>query len=252
MDLIGGKAELCLARSVSSGHDDYHPDAVVPRLPWRCAGHSDLGAPNGASRTSHAKVLLRSICTTYVSPLINAGLRYATSEACVSALLNTREFERAYAQLIKHIRSLTSEHRDFRVLGFAVKRPGLLTTTVNSHSGQRVGIHVDNWDSLPLSRRREARTRLCLNLSAETRTFLISDRPIDLLHQKHGAASERNLTMTVRHAAQNEPIEVMRIFVPPGAAYVAPTELLPHDSSTLGRTQADITLTFLGHFLLPT
>ena len=47
-------------------------------------------------------------------------------------------------------------------------------------------------------------------------------------------------------AHENEPI--FRLRVAPGEAYIAPTDFIPHDSTTIDKGDVDISLTLLGHF----
>lgn len=138
-----------------------------------------------------------------------------------------------------------------RLLGVSAGPTGLRTSTVNQRAGQRIGLHVDDWDRAADPERGRARQRVCVNLGRETRYLLASPialhKAMELWREKlsppdlRGTEAARALLALLRPA-------VLRIPVPPLHAYLAPTETLVHDATTAPMTAPDLALTVLGHF----
>ncbi|WP_372407153.1 hypothetical protein [Streptomyces luteireticuli] len=133
-----------------------------------------------------------------------------------------------------------------------VTNPGdARTTTEDPATGRRLGLHVDNWDRLPYGARGDGRRRLCLNLGPGTRYFLLGDRDIEEIYRLVHPDPEHHYPHTDdvrRYVTQGRPLQCLRIRLEPGDGYLAPTELLPHDGSTLGGKQSSTAAFWLGRW----
>lgn len=138
-------------------------------------------------------------------------------------------------------------------LGVSRRPSGLKTSTLDSHLGCRIGLHIDSWDRLPLSVRHTARIRLCVNLGRNNRSFLFL--PIDIATVCHVVAEQtganyadpRRLALDFFRLFPEYP--VLELEVPPGYAYLAPTDNLLHDGRSLKSTEPDVTIAWLGHLV---
>ncbi|RLV10417.1 hypothetical protein CTZ27_04235 [Streptomyces griseocarneus] len=125
------------------------------------------------------------------------------------------------------------------------------TTTEEPATGRRLGFHIDNWDRLPYGARGDGRRRLCLNLGPGARCLLLGDRDIEEIYRLVRPDPEHRYPHTddVRlYVAQGRPLQCLRIRLEPGDGYIAPTELLPHDGSTLGEEQPSTAAFWLGRW----
>jgi hypothetical protein len=141
-----------------------------------------------------------------------------------------------------------------QVHGIALKEPGLTTVTSDPSTGLRIGLHLDSWDKLPLDRRGNATSRLCINLGLEQRLLVFVNltvgQLIDCLSRL--GSHPRTGPELVRAFFDRFPrYPITAVAVPPRFAYMAPTENMLHDGSTLDQSSADVTATFRGAFLLP-
>lgn len=109
-------------------------------------------------------------------------------------------------------------------------RPGMPTTTFNPKTNQYLGLHLDTWEFESIESRRGAKYRLSINIGKEDRFFVFSDTPADVYFDTH--VHPRSFTDVFRRQFAIEPIRFFRIRVPPGYAYIAPTDLLFHDGSS--------------------
>ncbi len=130
-----------------------------------------------------------------------------------------------------------------KLLGCAASPGNWTTTTQDSATGRRIGLHVDNFDRLPYARRHQGRRRLCLNLGPGTRYLLIADRDVQQICRALHTDLERHYPHTDdirRYVAAGHPLRCLRVRLEPGDGYIAPTELLPHDGSTAGINQPSL------------
>ena len=139
----------------------------------------------------------------------------------------------------------------FSMIGLAHGSPDQRTTTINPANGHRLGLHFDSWDMRPLPERGGCRYRVSVNVGTSDRYFLFvamtALEALQIAEPSDGAP--QNATTIFRAALRARPqTPVFRLRVPPGWAYVAPTDNLPHDGSTIGATGFDFSLHALADF----
>ncbi|MFI1887599.1 hypothetical protein [Streptomyces jumonjinensis] len=136
-----------------------------------------------------------------------------------------------------------------KLLGCTVSHGDRRTTTENSTTGRRIGLHVDNFDRLPYGRRHEGRRRLCLNLGPGSRYLLLGGQDIEHICRALKRDLEQHWPHTEdvrRYVTEGLPLRCLRIRLDPGDGYIAPTEFLPHDGSTAGIALPSVAAFWLG------
>jgi hypothetical protein len=133
--------------------------------------------------------------------------------------------------------------------------PGRLTATVDPASGLLLGLHLDNWDRLPAGQRAGSRNRLSVNLGPEPRSFLFVDADLVTMYPPEVIPSTGGCRRLVRQLVQDATSPptgaapaVVRLVVPPGWGYIAPTENLLHDACSLGQRTGTRHVSGLGYF----
>jgi hypothetical protein len=98
-----------------------------------------------------------------------------------------------------------------------------------------LGLHVDNWDHLPMRTRADSRRRLAVNLGPGPRALLFASPSVCQICRTLRRPDEHlPHTDDVREfVANGGSLRCYSVVLEPGQAYVAPTELLVHDGSTL-------------------
>jgi hypothetical protein len=135
----------------------------------------------------------------------------------------------------------------FQVLGVHHDEAGQQTVTVDRDLGVRIGLHVDNWDHLPLARRKRSRNRLAVNLGPGDRELLIA--LVDIFASLRHAPGDRVPgTDDGRLIARRASAQICRMRLPSGFGYIAPTECLVHDGSTEYASEGSSIISFLGSF----
>ncbi len=137
-------------------------------------------------------------------------------------------------------------------LGTVTSPPGQATTTLNHLTGRQLGVHLDNFDRLPCPRRHLSRRRLCVNLGPGPRYLLLGHHDAQhitrTVHPDDYATRTPHTDDLRRHIADGGDPTCIRLRLDPGDAYLAPTELLPHDGSTADLDQPSTAAFWLGTF----
>lgn len=134
--------------------------------------------------------------------------------------------------------------RELKPLGL-FRHEGRLLTTTREPSGHRTGLHVDSWYGESLAGRSDRPGRLVLNLGPGTRYFyavapLVSQRPF------HSDVSPTEIVLDILENDAN--MRLVRLTLPPGFGYIANTEDVIHDGSTIDSCLASYTFTVMGKF----
>jgi hypothetical protein len=140
--------------------------------------------------------------------------------------------------------------------GICTKMPGQQTITTNPETDALVGIHVDSWyrRDFALSRREHAPNRVCVNLGSDDRFFLYLNIPIgemyELVKNMNSPPEDAyGASVVAADFMKSFPsYPVVRVRICPGEAYIAPTENIAHDASSIDMKAMDITLSIRGRF----
>jgi hypothetical protein len=134
-------------------------------------------------------------------------------------------------------------------LGFVDSPAGQATTTVDTATGSRLGIHLDNFDKLPTARRTQSRRRFAVNLGPGSRHIVLALDDIQQISHAMGAQARHPHTNDVRRYVRGgAALRCIRFRLDPGEGYIAPTELVPHDGSTWGMAAPSRIAFWLGHW----
>lgn len=130
---------------------------------------------------------------------------------------------------------------------------GLETVTVNPSTNRYIGLHIDSWDGTSFEERRTARTRISVNVGDAPRYLLVLNMPFDegarLIQEALNLPSLPRPYRVMPTLFWLFPeIPVLRIEIGPGEAYVADTDNLIHDASTLPSSEPAFHCTFRAYW----
>jgi hypothetical protein len=133
-------------------------------------------------------------------------------------------------------------------LGLSERPSGLRTSTFDAQANRRLGLHLDSWDRLPLHRRHAARTRLCVNLGRRNRSLLFLPYDVATIVDTLERAGCRvdGSKLGGQFCAIFPDVPVLELVIPPGHAYLAPTDNLIHDGCSEPADGPDLTIAWLG------
>lgn len=127
-------------------------------------------------------------------------------------------------------------HGTPRVFPLGFNTAGMRTITYDRSRKQRIGIHLDAWDGASFGARMTARMRVAVNLGPGRRWFLYAPvclRGIaDVLG--HDMTSDDNFPASAADLLQAGLLKrIVAVRLRPGEGYIAPTDALFHDATTM-------------------
>ncbi len=134
---------------------------------------------------------------------------------------------------------------------------GLQTVTYDPSDKQKryIGLHVDNWYQKSLEERFLSPRRICINLGITSRYLLFINLPLKKISNLLGSRKSLDPiklipSTSLGHLFMKEfpDYPVLRIEIPPNEAYIASTENIIHDGSTLNHKNVDVCLHAHGLF----
>lgn len=231
----------------------YSSASVVPRGPWRPAELSDYSVVQDTHLPSNRTVAIFAIPADVRTRMQELGIQKITNADTCNAF-NSSDNRDALARLVLDgLRGLAvppdASIADYKNLGIRVGEPELPTVTWDYDLRIQVGLHIDDWDRLRIAEREVAKTRLCVNLGEERRYLLVVDLTARRLLESLGLKGDGKGTDIAREFLLKYPTyPVTRLEMWPGEAYLAPTDNIIHDGSTLGASTVDRCLSILGDF----
>jgi hypothetical protein len=222
--------------------DAYEEGARLPREPWR------RPATEEAQRLI-ATEMPRNRANTVA--IVSLPDELSDDSCAVIRNVNTETLE---AELLRPLRTICEFGEPLHCIGASANRANLKTVTINRHSGRFNGLHVDNWDGRDLDSRHLSTNRICINIGRIERCFLFL--PISLMEIAALLANEmgpcwqppQRYSLIGRQFMERFPdVPVVRCRLAPGEAYIAPTENLVHDGSSIGQSEMDEQFTMRGY-----
>jgi hypothetical protein len=259
------------AASLSDG--DYEKGALIPTQTWQHLTRNDrqiLVDVNGLREDGEAVQLITppSAILDRFRDLRELARRCPLDE--VRAQLSRPAFCEAVKACTEYVRRTfalgTSGHPESITGGIRVNRANLRTVAVSPQTEKFVGLHIDNWTRLPLTQRNLASRRICINLGNYPRYLLFINLSIrHLLDEAMSTPVEKFRTPGWAAPARQDELRafdqsaagtavaraflvcspkypVIRLKVYPGEAYIASTENIIHDGSSLGTNGHDVSV----------
>jgi hypothetical protein len=167
---------------------------------------------------------------------------------------------RAKGEQIKLLESIyAGTDADDVFMGVASAPANRSTVAMHRDTGEPVGLHIDNYDGLHVRKRVDARNRICVNVGRQSRYLLFLPFQTDFLlsqvalhpeatAQQRKLASGDHRELVHQYFRLHPDSLIYRIEMAPGEGYVAPTENIIHEGSTLGTEARDYSMVWLGRF----
>jgi hypothetical protein len=233
------------SRSVTSIEvaEGYESEARLPAEPWRRLSDSDFRILH---RSQKPEILGSSVAIVRLPAGVTSKLRSKLGTRLPTSIQN------AVTDLTEAMVHSGSEPI---WLGANSAPHGRVTITQDTRIQRYIGLHVDSWDDESLDKRAQSRNRICFNLGSERRYFLFVPYSLqtiaNFVRASGGEVLPNAPTTLGRLFLKIFPqIPILRCELMPGEGYIAPTENILHDASTVGTKSLDRSLTIRGHFTL--
>jgi hypothetical protein len=137
--------------------------------------------------------------------------------------------------------------------GIAVNLPGLETVTFDPADRKFLGLHLDSWDGQPLERRARSLNRICINIGSKPRYFMFLNLSMTSIARLLAQESQTTLCRPVTSLgpafmSRFPGYPIVRVRIAPGEAYIAPTDNIIHDASTVDTRRRSVSLHLRGWF----
>jgi len=256
--------------TLTMGGEKYIAGAYVPLGPWRDltpTEYESLCAPNLLTELnqwqlgSHIGIIRfpNEVISTMVEIFEEYGTRDHLSRENYRSHTTHPHWKSALNQVSFELDKYSLEGRKPEILSLNSAPPGLWTVTQEKMNPfleeQYVGLHIDSWDKKPLRLRHQSRNRVCINMGREDRYFLfINLTQIQMLQMLSLSDPEyiykdyRGLYIGQKFMQKFPEYPVLKLRVAPGEAYIAPTDNIIHDATSVGKTYPDVALHITGYF----
>lgn len=234
--------------------EEYAENSYLNNSPWVAATEDEIHVlTEGASpeRGPAEQIAVWKIPSEFASyfSAMRESIKKHNNEIVINNLFEHPNYKRGCYGLFDYCKAI-APHSHFKVLGHYSRVTGLASTSVDKED-KFVGLHIDTWGDASVFNRSGFPSRLCVNLGPEDRYFLFINLSLRQLLALYPDYTYDNANMFVRTFMKDHPnYPVIRLTVRPGEAYIAPTEILIHDATTIGKNYMDCSLTILGDFTL--
>jgi hypothetical protein len=233
--------------------------AFLPRSPWRIPTKEEFELllvsateiAGGKSLAPGAWVRVFKVPDSVLAPIRELGISSVSDPGHHQQIMEHEGYPAALMQIARYSALWARSVAGLQVLGTVFKPAGLTTVSFDADNHCYVGLHLDNWDRLPVERRHEARERININLGSQVRSLLfinLSLTQMATLCGLSGPALTDYMRIGSTFMRQYPTYPVVRLNIRPGEAYLAPTENILHDGCTLDMPTQDVSLQILGHF----
>ena len=232
---------------------EYNPGAFLPKTPWRKPTEWErkrLWQDSGVTNVDFVGV-------ASIPNELLATLRAVVRDTDADALrqLEPRRIREFIGPLIDYLRDRFAYKSEPFNHGIHVHRPGRETVTLNTASGKYLGLHLDSWDRYRVEARARSLNRICVNLGAEPRHLLFLNLTLmnvaRLAQESQETADRAYDSVGPAFMSRFPGYPIVKVRIAPGEAYIAPTDNVIHDASTVDSRSPSITLTLRGWFTVP-
>jgi hypothetical protein len=246
-----------LNSGVEFGNNTYLPNTYRPKRDWKVLENSELTAilVNQEDKPNFENTI--AIVPLSVELIILCN-KLGFSDALNRDDLNNR-IPKKKKDLLIFTNTLNTYINQYIVEEGLSKFHGLFIlpfgeeTVAKNQEGFYMGLHIDNAFGVLLSDDTIRSNRISLNLGKSDRFLFVINKTVseiaELVTKASGISDiedEKTLCNLFFQYYSNYP--VMKVRIKPNEAYIAPTDNLIHDGSTLDMSEQDITLVFSGYF----
>jgi hypothetical protein len=236
-----------------SNKAEYKPGAFLPKTPWRKpSGWESKRLWQDSGVTNVDFVGVASIPNEFLAAL---GDLVRDTDKDALRQLEPRRIREFIGPLVDYLRDRFAYQSEPFNHGIHVHLPGRETVTLNTADGKCLGLHLDSWDRYPAEARARSLNRICVNIGAEPRHLLFLNLSLmnvaRLAQESQETADHAYDSVGPAFMSRFPGYPIVKVRIGSGEAYIAPTDNIIHDASTVGSQSPSITLTLRGWFTVP-
>jgi len=242
-------------QQVDADKAEYTPGAFLPKTPWRKPTDWEskrLWQDSGVMNVDFVGI-------ASIPDELLAALRKVvddTGDKDALRQLDPRRIREHIGPLIDYLRDRFAYKSEPFNHGIHVHPPRRETVTIDLANHKYLGLHLDSWERYSVEARARSLNRICVNIGAEPRHFLFVNLPlmnlVKMLAEESQEGPDRaSESVGPAFMSRFPGYPIVKVRVVPGEAYIAPTDNVIHDASTVGSKTPSVTLTLRGWFTVP-
>lgn len=193
----------------------------------------------------------------YTLPLLQLGINNFNSEEEIEKNIDSKQLKEVLNKLGEFVNEKYLKNKEnLYPIGLQTGKPNLDSVSYHKEDNCYVGLHVDNWDYLPLFERHKSRSLLCINLGSQDRFLLYINLTLTqivfLLNENNptkkdfGNYDPDDLVIEFFDNFPEYPI--LKFKLQPTEGYITPIQNIIHEGSTKGSNCPDIYYMALGYY----
>ena len=227
------------------------PDTFVPKTPWFNISKKDLKQIINKKEPKYTDISLIKLPKNIKEKFKNLKISEANNIDEIKFIQSSLEYRKTLGILNTYLSSISNNPKNITIHSLYFGNSNLSNNTYNSDQNTFIGLHLDSWEGNILNERIISRNRICINLGKEIRFLQFYNVSIDYMAELVSHKDNNDVNQIYKKFAAKFPDwPVYRISINPYEAYIAPTEFIIHDGSSIGTNTPDITLVARGGFML--
>lgn len=242
-----------------SYNQEFHLESYIPNEPWISLSQEMLAfliSKNHSNLNYTQAISIIKIPNKIAELFEKLELNKVESYESLDKIRQQKsnEYFEAMFALDEYIFKLLINDVKIDKLGIHIGKPNLFSATISKD--KYVGLHIDYWDKLTLDNIDNATNRISINLGKEDRFLIFINLTVKQLYDKLKLYTNKSLEQYDINSIVHDFFKffpnypIIKLKQKPYEGYIAPTENIIHDGSTLGSHSTDITLTTRGYFKL--
>lgn len=227
----------------------------IPNTPWRNPSEKEwhsLELKENEQPTIFTGICLEKLPKKFIRQFQLLEIENLQNNQQAFDLEESQKYKDLVNRLIKHYEQFARIKKSSIPHNLFLGESNLTTTTFNKRENYYIGLHLDSFESREKEIKRESRNRICINLGKEPRYLYFYNLSLDKMAELCGHQSiksfENPYPIVHDFFSKFHDYPVIRLTILPYELYIAPTEYIVHDGSTLGTKSVDINLVIRGYF----
>jgi uncharacterized protein len=239
-------------------HTTYTPNAILPNQDWRPASPAELDNLHlNTPFQSESDIACLDLPPELQQEIAQFKLDQCSSYAEIQQVERSPRFETFIQNtLTPYFKSLSFAFPESTTISTLSYEPaGLTTVSHNPQTQQYNGLHIDDWDRAITPLKQFTRNRICINLGPSPRHFYIVNLTAQhckkqglLTEDEHQRINQDHREFLRLYSQNFQHYPVIKLKVNPLQAYIAPTDTIIHDGSSLECDRFDLSIMSLGYF----
>ncbi|MFA6189647.1 MAG: hypothetical protein WC680_10265 [Sulfuricurvum sp.] len=250
--------ERSAAIKIHAHKEGYIQNAILPEGKWEEITKDEMESlRNKQNHNISNTIYILKIPINIMDLFEELGCQYLTINSPNIRNIDEYSYEKLIASLNNFFETFVQyTNNKITYPGISISEKNRVSVSYDSSRKLYVGMHIDSWDKLNIYNRDESQNRIMINLSLETRYLLCIEKTYnEMIYLLNPSFSDKEKAkyyndpskLLIEFISKFPFTTIIRIPIKHGEAYIAPTENIPHDGSSLYKNTSDIVFSGRGY-----